>query len=324
MKKHLSEIDILRGIAIVMVILYHSIIVFPVDLHEIVWCKTLHDFLWLIEMPLFFLVSGFCFSYKDKYGPYIWKKVKRILIPHFVFCAIDMIPRIIPNDFVNEQTTFQDGMKDLLLYGGTDWFLWTLFLMMAMFPLLHWIMEKGIWQKVIVSILVILAYVFHEQVTRLFLFTTIAKFLIYFLIGYFVSKLDYEKVKKYVGNGITAMVVLFLLCGSFYAVEQHHLPFEVAVAITGAIICYYISLHLTGSVHRLLVECGNYSLQMFLLNGYALVLTRTIIVTLLGIQQPIIIIVCNFTLDLMILLVIAKYLFARWKILRAISGIPDK
>ncbi|HKM03973.1 MAG TPA: acyltransferase [Lachnospiraceae bacterium] len=324
MKKHLEEIDILRGIAIVMVILYHSIIVFPIDLLEIVWCKTLHDFLWLMEMPLFFIVSGFCFSYKGNYKQYIWKKVKRILIPHFVFCAIDLLPRIIPNNLVHEKTTLQEGLKNLLLYGGTDWFLWTLFLVVAIFPFLHWFMEKGIGEKIMVSLLVLLAYVFREHVTQLFLLATLTRFLIYYLIGYFISKLDYEKMKEYVGNGITAMIALFLLAGSFYAVEQHQLPFEVLLAISGAIVCYYIALHLTGFSQKFLVECGGYSLQMFLLDGYALVLTRTIIVKVLQIQQPLIIIVCNFILDLLIVLIITKYFFTKWKILRVLSGLPDK
>ena len=46
--KRWQEADILRGMAILMVLLYHSIIVFPLDLHEIVWCRMLHTFLWTV------------------------------------------------------------------------------------------------------------------------------------------------------------------------------------------------------------------------------------------------------------------------------------
>ena len=49
-RKRLPEVDILRGMAILMVLLYHSIIVFPVNLHEIQWCSALHTFLWVVQI----------------------------------------------------------------------------------------------------------------------------------------------------------------------------------------------------------------------------------------------------------------------------------
>ena len=106
-RKRLPEVDILRGMAILMVLLYHSIIVFPVNLHEIQWCSALHTFLWVVQMPLFFLVSGFCYSGQKAaslagYGGYFRKKCSRILVPHIVFSLLDVLTRIIPNPLVNE------------------------------------------------------------------------------------------------------------------------------------------------------------------------------------------------------------------------------
>ena len=82
-KPYYKEIDILRGLAILMVLCYHSILVYPINLHEIAWCRELHSYLWVVEMPLFFLVSGFCFQYGTPekagvgktYGAYLWKKI---------------------------------------------------------------------------------------------------------------------------------------------------------------------------------------------------------------------------------------------------------
>ncbi len=38
-KKYYEEIDILKGIAITLVVLGHSVIVYPINLHDIFWCK---------------------------------------------------------------------------------------------------------------------------------------------------------------------------------------------------------------------------------------------------------------------------------------------
>ena len=58
-----KEIDIMRGLAIFLVVLGHAIIVYPINLHEITWCKTLHDLIYSFHMELFFVISGWCFKY---------------------------------------------------------------------------------------------------------------------------------------------------------------------------------------------------------------------------------------------------------------------
>lgn len=60
MKERIEEIDWLRGFATFLVILGHSIIVYPINLHEIPWCNVLYEFISSFHMPLFFVISGFC------------------------------------------------------------------------------------------------------------------------------------------------------------------------------------------------------------------------------------------------------------------------
>lgn len=323
MKKFINEIDILRGMAILMVILYHSIIVFPINLHEFIGCSILHDFLWLNEMPLFFMVSGFCFSFKSPYQSYLLKKVKRILVPHFVFGLLDYVPRMIPNSFVNKQVTPKEAITEFLLYGGNNWFLWSLFVIFAIFPLVYIILEKGRIYRVIVFLFVMLLYVFADRLPMIFLISTIAKFLPYFLIGYLVRRLDYEAVKRTIGNGYVAFCSLIALSTSFALIQLYEFRLNMIVALSGAVVWYYIALQVKGVFEKLLLMCSKYSLQMYLLDGYALVLTRTVLVNILKISSPSMIISLNFVLDVAIVLVIAKYFLSRFNIFRWASGIVE-
>ena len=60
---------------------------------------------------------------------------------------------------------------------------------------------------------------------------------------------------------------------------------------------------------------------MYLLDGYALVVTRTILVSVLGITNPVVIILGNFILDTAIVLVISKYIIDKVKLFRFLCGL---
>ena len=79
-KKYFTEIDVLKGFAIFLVVLGHSIIEYPVNLHDIAPCNWLFNFVSSVHMPLFFFLSGFVFKYRGGYGSYLGKKAKRVLI----------------------------------------------------------------------------------------------------------------------------------------------------------------------------------------------------------------------------------------------------
>ena len=73
-----------------------------------------------------------------------------------------------------------------------------------------------------------------------------------------------------------------------------------------------------------LTDCGTWSLQMYLLDAYALVVTRTLLVSVLGIQNPAVVILGNFIADTLIVLAVSKYILTKGKVFRILCGIPEK
>ena len=141
-KKTFIQIDALKGLAIFLVILGHGIIYYPIDLHQNTICKFIFDWLSSVHMPLFFIISGFCFSFKNGYFPYIAKKIKRILIPYVVFNAIDIIPRFLFQEMVNRPRSIPESIRRILLNGGEYWFLYVLFIIFLFYPALFRIASK--------------------------------------------------------------------------------------------------------------------------------------------------------------------------------------
>lgn len=66
---------------------------------------------------------------------------------------------------------------------------------------------------------------------------------------------------------------------------------------------------------------GEYSLQLYLLNGFFLVLSRSLTINILRIESPFIIIVVNMIVDLLISYSVIKNVFTGSKLLKHISGI---
>ena len=117
-RKYYKEINSLKGFAIFLVVLGHAIIYFPVNLHENVYCDALFKIVSSVHLPLFFVISGYCFSYRGHYKEFAYKKLKRLIIPYFVFNLIDLIPRAMLPQFVNRSRGITDSVVDMLLYGG--------------------------------------------------------------------------------------------------------------------------------------------------------------------------------------------------------------
>lgn len=157
-KIYYPEFDALKGFAMFLVILGHAIIFFPLNLHENVACDYIYRFIYTFHMPLFFCISGFLFSYKGNYRAYLWKKVRRIGIPYLVFNVMDMIPRSMFGFLFNRHRSIMESVLSILFRGGEFWFLYVLFILYAIFPLLAG-MEKryGMWKIVIESALLLWA-----------------------------------------------------------------------------------------------------------------------------------------------------------------------
>jgi len=318
--KRIEQADTLRGIAILMVFLYHSIIVHPVNLHEISWCARMHDFLWVAQMPLFFLVSGLCFTYDGDYVKYFAKKSKRLLIPHVFFGLIDILPRLIPNELVNEQMDLKDALIDFFIYGGSDWFLWTLWIIVILFPFFDYIYSKGMWGKTAFILVSLGSYLLCSHSPDELLINMAARYLFYFSLGYVIKKecpLFFVRMGSVaaIASGMGMTIIGFIL----YIQYDRNILAELICSLGVIAVCSYMCGKINGK--RLLAECSRWSLPMYLLNGYALVFIRTVVVRIAGIRSPLPVIGINFFFCLMACLIASKYIVSKSRLLSILCGI---
>ena len=196
-KKHIDLIDILKGVAIVSVLICHSVIVYPVNLEEVAWCNILKRFVDSYQMPLFFMISGFLCSYKGNYGGYLLARVKRILVPYIVFDAAALILRVVGGSLVNRNMDIKSAIFQLFLQGtsaGGYWFLYTLFVISVIAPLFWVILKKNrLLGLPIIAVCVIVSALF--DLPEICCLKSVVYYLTYFIIGMMLKGCDFGKIK---------------------------------------------------------------------------------------------------------------------------------
>lgn len=218
-KKKYKEIDIMRGIAIILVIVGHAIIVHPINLHEIYWCKFMFEWISSVHMPMFFIISGFC--------------------------------NIMPN---------------------------------------------------------------------IFLLNSVIEYMVFFIIGYMIKLHLVNKkgnVSEHKMETVHFVVAIMFWIVSIYIIVGfgNNKIIDFIAAILGIIVIYYFVDKIKNKNMRFVSECSKYSLPLYLLNGYLLVVTRVIMINKLGVINPIIIISTNIIVTLFISMIIIKFFVDRIRLL---------
>lgn len=317
-KIYYSQIDALKGIAIFLVVLGHGIILYPIDLHQNDVCEFVFRWLSSVHMPLFFMISGFCFSYRGSYGQFIWKKVKRLLIPYFVFNILDLIPRYLFPSLVNRPRGIAESVHKIIFDGGELWFLYTLFIIFLVYPFIYRLIKRSVYLFAGTLVLLLIVHFVWTSVP-VFRLGEVIYYLFYFTIGVMVKEylgknifdVKLGRLKTVAATGTLLMLWLILL-----ELNSSHLG--IIAALIG-IFTLYISLQY-GVLVQIFSRFGPYSLQIYLLNGFLLVISRTTIVSILQITNPFAIIVFNMLVDFFLSYIIIKYICAKLPPVRILMG----
>lgn len=330
MKTRILEVDILKGFAMICMIIGHSIIVFPVDISHVPWCESLHNFIYSFHMELLFLLSGFLYKKKDN-ASYYKGKAQRILIPYLIWGAIFVLMPVIFASVVHRDTSLSDGIKNYFFYGGGYWFLYTLLFVFLIYPVID---KLGYWIKVGLVLLLIITNYYIEY-PPLFCIDQIMYYLPFFMIGNLLAEYNKKRDKQTTRfAGVFGLIfVMTLFINRIISVPEYYSNLINTVCIMGllSVAVYYIYnvFVTTGDVALDKVIsftslCGKYSLQLYLFNGFLLVPLRIVLCSLCKITDPIIIVSVISTVDIVLSLLACFYILPKSRILSLICGVKQE
>lgn len=326
----IREVDILRGLAIILMITGHSFIVHPINIHDVPWCVSLCHWIYTFHMELFFLLAG-CVYHCSIYRKYISKKIDRLAVPYLFFGLIALLLHSTGLEVVNKHISFGAGLIKLLSRGGSYWFLYALFMLYLIYPIIEKVCKKP-WIEFAVAVICIVVMEF-VKLPGIFEFRRVVYYIPYFVLGrYIVKLLQSDKENSLVLNfGIlTVSLAVFMGLDWLFDVYPEVITIKYVRAVA-MMMALYVPVHYllrwvdsgNGGAklsERFLNNCSTYSLQLYLFNGFILVIVRTLVVSILHIHNPIVIVCSIVVSNLLVTLLTCNYILPKIKWLAWLCG----
>ncbi len=209
-KNRIDWIDMAKGYGMLAVIIAHL-------------CKgPLNEWIYTFHMPLFFFLSGYVFSNKDKFDVFINKKAKALLIPYFSL-GIPMVVFSFLLKLREDKFTVDfaiDLVKDFILQRRkwTLWYIACLFFLNIIFYLVTKFAKKNISKTVIVIGMAFLGLLYYESGGKPLPWNIDVCFAAvpFFFVGY-VFKQFRDKTEKALSKQ-SICFILFIVFGSINVV----------------------------------------------------------------------------------------------------------
>lgn len=226
-KERLHYIDIFKGICLILVVIHHAPLAYMGHFAQqgsVLW--YINNFAIAFFMPAFFVATGYCTNFNQRFKVYLLKNIKTIMLP--CYCLYYL------NRYINNLNTwfFEDaswltlshwlapGIRTFVEEGGFYWFLSALFIAKLLMYLLCLINSKLYQTIVAISFMFVGTYLYQYDTLPNYFFYHHAFILVSFM---FFGRILKEHETKIVGVA-KRISVPFVLCVLFLPLIGIEIP----------------------------------------------------------------------------------------------------
>ena len=321
-KTRYEELDILKGFAMLLVYLGHSFIFGKTNIVNNTFLNSyIHATIYSFHMPLFFIISGFLANNGRSIDLKLFyrNKIKRLFIPYLFINLVDFIPRTLFPKLVNSKFL---GLNGILLHGTKiSWFIYTLFVLFLIFPIL----EKYILKKdkfyIFGIVLLLLNYFNLFRGIAIFSLNKVIYYLIFFYMGYMVKR-NLKKISDYFVNnlffGLIASVFLVLA----YRYYNLNLLTLIIFAVLGSIFSLNLVIRLKKNkkIAEFFKFIGTNSLTFYLLEGFIAIIYRVILLKVIPVSANYTLLFSFFFLKVLTAYIGIRYFITKNSVLAFLLG----
>lgn len=307
-KNKSKKINNLRVLAIILVVLGHSIIIYSSswDLYKtsnkVIFLDYFKKIIDIIPMPLFFAISGYLFYYSHKkYHNFIVftiKKFKRLMVPFFCVGIFYLLPirRLINYPGYIDKTFFDIFISNFLKASdiGHLWYLPALFFTFLISEVILFIFENipYICEHIEIFFMIISIILYFMGYRIAFSYPPLMSsysYIIWFSLGYFVNKWNGIFNSIYNNKLIIIILVLTNIIGLVYCGLGNNVRVIVNLGIRILTIINLFEL-IPNSTNKLLDKLGENSFGIYLFHSPLVYITFTYIPNI----NPLIMFILNF------------------------------
>lgn len=272
-KKHLLWIDLIKGIAVILVVIGHNL------QDEMILFKIIYSF----HVPLFFLISGYCFNIRelDTFSSIIKKKSIALLKPYYILGAISaIIYSIYINNSITVLKTYyfcnRKQMGGETPFNTPLWFLPCLFGVTILYYLLFKYTKKLV-TCIFVCVFAFIGYIVKDKYFVPYSLDSGFYYLIFFATGNYLrngkignvirdTKISYAMISMIIFLSQIFTIIYDIEFNAFFS-----FIYSFVLALSGIYICYYISKALSSRslnfLSRTISYLGKNSLLMMALHN---------------------------------------------------------
>lgn len=199
-------LDVAKAICIILVVIGHY-----VPDNSPVWYVMLHDVIYTFHMPLFMFASGYIYIATKKditYGSFLWKKVKRLMLPYLVTSWLVITLKILAQGSlsVDAPVTMMSYIRTFYQpeAGAFLWFIWALWWMFVIVPLLTTKRARSLF-----FLVCLILHFIPIELPKEFCIAQCKNMLVYFMFGIFVF--EHKWIHSFITTYKHAYVMLFVL-----------------------------------------------------------------------------------------------------------------
>lgn len=203
-----SSFDIMKGIAILLVVLGHSVpdqaSASGIASYPLYLMRTI---IYSFHMPVFFFVAGYFMHIplKEGFQKFIKDKSIRLMVPYFTIGLLYFPFKLALSKFASQQIDPQDIWKIFIGINpdGELWFLYCLFFISILIGLL---VKRVNWGLLIISFII---GIFSEKINIFFMpmISEILYFQFFYILGLYIKKYALLDYMKSIGIVFTSMVI---------------------------------------------------------------------------------------------------------------------
>lgn len=318
--KYYFEFDLLKGLAIIFVIIGHSLSSYSPGIENSISSFVFY-LMYSFHMPLFFMISGFLFtknisnSFKQKWNV-VKNKFVRLFIPYLTYSVITMILKVMFSQYAMNDFALTDFYKIFISDNpnGGLWFLYVLFFVSIISALV--LDEKKIKTYILFVLSFGLIFLSNYMPESIYFIARILRYLPYFLFGIIINY-HYDYFKKIINKNFIIGIITFIVnCLLINKMDFETFNIYMVILAFCGIIWSYILINFINKesiLAKFLNELSKYAISIYLLSYFVSVPFKILAAKLLFPYY--LTIVLNIILSCTIPIFVTKYIIKNNKVL---------